>query len=165
LRTQFKLFFDDVITFHGAQYGLVQLPVGDDLVIAAQRGFGPQFLRMARYLKKDNGFSCGRAQRDGQSIVVYDVETEPDYASYRNAVKEAGFRSVQSTPFVTEDGKLIGIVTVHFAVPGGPTQSAGQTFRLYSIVAAGQAYELLGGVALAAKAAQMSDQLYSSFTL
>jgi GAF domain-containing protein len=156
---------DDVITFHGAQYGLVQLPVGDDLVIAAQRGFGPQFLRMVRYLKKDNGFSCGRAQRDGQSIVVNDVETDPDYALYRNAVKEAGFRSVQSTPFVTEDGKLIGIVTVHFAGPGGPTQSAGQTFGLYSIVAAGQAYELLGGVALAAKAAQMSDQLYSSFTL
>ena len=154
---------DDVITFHGAQYGLVQLPVGDDLVIAAQRGFGPQFLRMIRHLKKDNGFSCGRAQRDGQSIVVYDVETDPDYALYRNAVKEAGFRSVQSTPFVTEDGKLIGIVSVHFAVPGGPWKSAGETFRLYSTVAAGQAYELLGGVALAAKAAQMSEQLYSSF--
>ena len=63
---------DDVIAFHGAQYGFVQLPVGDDLVIAAQRGFGPQFLRMIRHLKKDNGFSCGRAQRDGQSIVVAD---------------------------------------------------------------------------------------------
>jgi len=110
---------DDVITFLGAQYGAVQLPVGDDLVIAAQRGFGPQFLRMIRHLKKDNGFSCGRAQRDGQSIVVADVEKDPDYALYRNAVKEAGFRSVQSTPFVTEDGKLIGIVTVHFVTPGG----------------------------------------------
>jgi hypothetical protein len=83
---------------------------------------------------------------------------------YRNAVKEAGFRSIQSTPFTTEDGKLIGIVSVHFAASGGPTQSAGETFRLYSTVAAGQAYELLGGVALAAKAAQMSDELYSSFS-
>jgi GAF domain-containing protein len=71
---------DDVITFHGAQYGAVQLPVGDDLVIATQRGFGPQFLRMIRHLKNDNGFSCGRAQREGQSIVVADVEKDPDYA-------------------------------------------------------------------------------------
>ena len=156
---------DDVIEFYGAKYGVAQLPVGDDLVIAAQRGFGPQFLRMIRHLKKDNGFSCGRAQRDGQSIVVADVEKDPDYALYRNAVKEAGFRSVQSTPFITEDGKLVGIVSVHFAAPGGPWKSAGETFRLYSTVAAGQAYELLGGVALAAKAAQMSDQLFSSFTL
>jgi hypothetical protein len=52
---------------------------------------------------------------------------------------------------------------VHFAAPGGPTQSEEENFRLYSIVAAGQAYELLGGVALAAKAAQMSEQLYSNF--
>ena len=156
---------DDVIEFYGAKYGVAQLPVGDDLVIAAQRDFGPQFLRMIRHLKKDNGFSCGRAQRDGQSIVVADVEKDPDYALYRNAVKEAGFRSVQSTPFVTEDEKLVGIVSVHFAAPGGPTQSGGENFRLYRIVAAGQAYELLGGVALAAKAAQMSDQLYSNFTL
>jgi len=111
---------DDVIAFHGAQYGFVQLPVGDDLVIAAQRDFGPQFLRMIRHLKKDNGFSCGRAQRDGQSIVVADVENDHDYALYRNAVKEAG----QSTPFVTEDGKLIGVVSVHFVAPGGPTQCA-----------------------------------------
>ena len=155
---------DDVIAFHGAQYGFVQLPVGDDLVIAAQRDFGPQFLRMIRHLKKDNGFSCGRAQREGQSIVVGDVEKDPDYALYRNAVKEAGFRSVQSTPFVTEDEKLVGIASVHFAALGGPTQSGRENFRLYSIVAAGQAFELLGGVALAAKAAQMSDQLYSSFT-
>jgi hypothetical protein len=47
---------DDVITFHGAQYGAVQLPVGDDLVIAAQRGFGPQFLRMIRHLKRITDF-------------------------------------------------------------------------------------------------------------
>jgi GAF domain-containing protein len=155
---------DDVITFCGAQYGAVQLPIGDNLVIAAQRGFAPKFLQMFRHQKKDDGFACGRARRLGQSIVVADVETDPDFALYRNALKEAGFRSIQSTPFVTEDGKLIGIVSVHFAAPGGPTQRAGETFRLYSTVAAGQAYALLGGVALAAKAAQMSDQLYSSFT-
>ena len=154
---------DDVIAFHGAQYGFVQLPVGDDLVIAAQRDFGPQFLRMIRHLKKDNGFSCGRAQRDGQSIVVADVEKDPDYALYRNAVKEAGFRSVQSTPFVTEDGKLIAIVSVYFAAPDRAKRSEGGAFHLYSNVAAEQAQELLGGATIAAKAAQMSDELYSSF--
>jgi hypothetical protein len=36
-------------------------------------------------------------------------------------------------------------------------------FHLYSNVAAEQACELLGGVAIAAKAAQMSEKLYSSF--
>jgi len=36
---------DDVIAFYGAQYGAVLLPTNDNLVIAAQRGFDPQFLQ------------------------------------------------------------------------------------------------------------------------
>jgi hypothetical protein len=44
---------DDVIAFHEAQYGAVQLPLDDNLVIAAQRGFAPKFLQMFRHLKKD----------------------------------------------------------------------------------------------------------------
>jgi hypothetical protein len=86
-----------------------------------------------------------------------------DYAPYCDAAKSAGYRSVQSTPFITQDGKLIAIVSVHFAAPGGPTRSEGEVFHLYSNVAAEQACELLGSVALAAKAAQMSEELYSSF--
>jgi GAF domain-containing protein len=110
---------DDVIAFYGAQYGNVQLPVGDHLVIAAQRGFDREFLRTFRRVKKDDGCACGRALQLGQSIVIADVKKDPDYAPYYDAAKSAGYRSVQSTPFITQDGKLIGIVSVHFAAPGG----------------------------------------------
>jgi len=154
---------DDVISFHGAQYGTVQLPVGDHLVIAAQRGFDGEFLQTFRRVKKGDRCACGRALQLGQSIVIADVEKDPDYAPYCAAAKSAGYRSVQSTPFITQDGNLVAIVSVDFATPGGPTRSEGQAFQLYSNVAAEQAYELLGGVALDAKAAQMSDELYSSF--
>jgi GAF domain-containing protein len=154
---------EDVIALHGAQYGTVQLPIGDNLVIAAQRGFAPQILQMFRYVTKDDGCACGQALRLRQTIVVADVEKDPDFAPYRDAAKKAGFRSIRSTPFITQDGKLIAIVSVHFAAPGGPTRSEGEAFHLYSNVAAEQACELLGSVALAAKATQMSDELYSSF--
>jgi GAF domain-containing protein len=154
---------DDVIAFHEAQFGNVQLPVGDHLVIAAQRGFDREFLQTFRRVIKDDGCACGRALQLGQPIVIADVEKDPDYAPYCDAAKSAGYRSVQSTPFITQDGKLVAIVSVHFEAPGGPTRSEGGAFNLYTNVAAEQAYELLGGVALAAKAAQMSDQLYSGF--
>jgi GAF domain-containing protein len=88
---------DDVIAFHGAQYDNVQLPVGDSLVIAAQRGFGPEFLQTFRRVKKDDGCACGRALRLGQSITIADVENDPEFAPYRNDPKRAGFRSVRST--------------------------------------------------------------------
>src|SRR5215831_971898 len=113
---------DDVIAFYGAQYGTVLLPTDDDLVIAAQRGFDPQFLQLFRHAK-DDGCPCGQTLRLRQSTVVVDIEKDPDFASYRKAAKRAGFRSIQSTPFITQDGKLVGIVSVHFAEPGGPTRS------------------------------------------
>ena len=56
-----KTILHDVIAFHGAQYGNVQLPVGDNLVIAAQRGFGPEFLKTFQRVKRDDGCACGRA--------------------------------------------------------------------------------------------------------
>jgi GAF domain-containing protein len=154
---------DDVIAFHEAQYGTVQLPIGDKLVIAAQRGFDPQILQMFRYVTKDDACACGQALRLGQSIVVADVEKDQDYAPYRDTAKRAGFRSIQSTPFTTQDGKLIAIVSVYFAAPDRATRSGGEAFHLYSNVAADQASELLGSVKLDAQAAQMSDELYSSF--
>jgi len=83
---------DDVIAFHGAQYGNVQLLVGDNLVIAAQRGFGPEFLQTFRRVKSDDGCACGRALRLGQSIVIADVENDPDFTPYRNVAKRAGVR-------------------------------------------------------------------------
>ena len=120
---------DDVIAFHEAQFGNVQLPVGDHLVIAAQRGFDREFLRTFRRVKKDDGCACGRALQLGQPIVIADVEKDPDYAPYCDAAKSAGYRSVQSTPFITQDGKLVAIVSVHFEAPGGPTRSEGGAFN------------------------------------
>jgi len=52
---------------------------------------------------------------------------------------------------------------VYFAAPDRATQSGGEAFHLYSNVAADQASELLGSVKLDAQAAQISDELYSSF--
>jgi GAF domain-containing protein len=154
---------DDVIAFHGAQYGTVQLPAGDNLLIAAQRGFDSQFLQMFRHVTKDDGCACGQALRLGQSIVVPDIEKDPAFTSYCNAAKRVSFRSIQSTPFITQDGKLVAIVSVHFAAPNQAVHSESAAFNLYSNVAAEQAYELLGCVTLGAKAAQMSDELYSGF--
>jgi len=159
---------DDVVAFHGAQYGNVQLLVGDNLVIAAQRGFGPEFLKTFQRVKRDDGCACGRALRLGQSIVIADVENDADFAPYRNVAKRAGFRSVRSTPLITHDNKLVGIVSTHFAAPNWAARNgrgAFEGFHLYSIIAAEQACELLNGVGLPAKAAQMSDELYSSITL
>lgn len=54
---------EDVVALLGAEYGNIQLPVEDDLVIVAQRGLNEAFLKTFKRVKKDDGSACGRALR------------------------------------------------------------------------------------------------------
>jgi transcriptional regulator with GAF, ATPase, and Fis domain len=153
---------DDAIIFHGAQYGNVQLRADDHLVIAAQRGFTTAFLERFKRVKVNDGCACGRALYVQRPVVIADVETDADFAAYRNDAKEAGFRSVQSTPLITKDKKLLGIISTHFAAPCNPSEDKFHVLPHYGTIAADHAYKLLGNVTLATKAAQMSNEVYSA---
>lgn len=151
---------DDVIALHGAEYGNIQLPIGDELVIAAQRGLSARFLKAFRRVKKEDGCACGRALRLGASVIIADVEKDPEFAGFRKDAKSAGFRSVQSTPLFTKDGTLLALISTHFAHAHEPTLIEMQTLKAYGVVAAEHVYKLLGDVTLAAKAEQMCEELY-----
>ena len=131
------------------------------MVIAAQRGLSADFLKTFRRVKKEYGSACGRALRLGETVIIRDVENDPQFAAFRPDAKRAGFRSVQSTPFITKDGNVLGMVSTHFAHAHEPTPLEMQTLKEYSIIAAEHLNRLLGDVPLATKAEQMSEELYA----
>jgi len=153
---------DDVIALHGAEFGNVQLPLGDELVIAAQYGLPKPFLKSFKRVRKDGGSACGRAFRLGAPVIVADVEKDVAFSAFVKDARRAGFRSVQSTPFFTRDGCLVGVVSTHFAHAHEPTSIEMHTLKAYGGIAAEHVYSLLGDVALATKAEQMSEKLYKS---
>jgi hypothetical protein len=73
---------DDVIALHGAEYGDMQLPIGDELVIVAQRGLSADFLKTFRRVKKGDGCACGRALRLRQAVIVPDVQNDPEFVNF-----------------------------------------------------------------------------------
>jgi GAF domain-containing protein len=153
---------DDVIALHGAEYGNIQLPIGDDLVIVAQRGLSEAFLQTFRRVRKDDGCACGRALRSGASVIIRDVENDPEFVEFSKDAASAGFRAVQSTPMFNRDGKFLGVVSTHFVQVHEPTEIEMAALREYSFVAAEHAYQLLGASTLAAKAEQMNAELYNN---
>jgi GAF domain-containing protein len=152
---------DDVIALLGAEYGNIQLSIGDELAIVAQRGLSPDFLRTFRRVKTDDGSACGQALRLGGTVIIRDVETDLEFAAFRSDAKRAGFRSVQSTPIITKVGNLMGMVSTHFANVHEPTELEMWTLKSYAVAAAEHLYQLLGDVPLAIKAKQMNDELYA----
>ena len=153
---------DDTIALLGAEYGNVQLPIGDELAIVAQHGLTQRFLKAFRRVSKGDGCACGRALRLHKTVVVSDVEKDVEFAAFLKDARDAGFRAVQSTPFFTSDGLPLGMVSTHFVNVHEPTPIEMKTLQSYSIVASEHAYRLLGNEMLGAKAEQMNDALYAS---
>src|SRR4051812_5988937 len=91
---------DDVIALHGAEFGDVQLPINDELVIVSQRGLTKTFLKAFGRVKKSDGCACGRAFRSGEPVIIRDVEEDDGYTAFRADAMSAGYRGVQSTPLI-----------------------------------------------------------------
>ncbi len=152
---------NDVVALHGAEYGDLQLLVGDDLVVVAQRGLSARFLRAFRRVCKADGCACGRALRAGCTVVVADVMRDPDYAAFRGEATAAGYRAVQSTPLGTSRGRVLGMVSTLFANVHEPTPIEIETLARYSRVAADYLEHMLGAKTLAAEAQRMNEALYA----
>jgi GAF domain-containing protein len=152
---------DDVIALHGAEYGDLQLLAKDRLVMVAQRGFAPTFVRAMRYVRRDAGTVCARALRNGCSLVVNDVRADRDFAPYLAPKYGIRFLAVQSTPLIAADGERIGVVSTHFANVHEPSPIEMQILAQYGRSAADHLQELRGA-AVSPHADRLSSALLAA---
>ncbi len=152
---------NDAITLLGAEYGTAQLLTGEELVIAAQRGLPKEFLKAFRVVRKGDGSVCGRTLLLGESVVVPDVQIDPHFTAFRDVARYSRMRAVQSTPLIAENGRQLGVVSTHFANVHQPSKIEMETLKAYGVVAAGQAFKLLGETQLDVMASRMHDKLYT----
>jgi len=152
---------DDVIALDGAEFGDIQLPIGNELVIVAERGLTTKFLNAFARVDTSDGCACGQALRSGEPVVIRDVEEDLTYEAFREDARAAGYRGVQSTPFLTQEGIFMAMVSTLFATPHTPTEIEMDTLKNYGRDAAAHLYNLLEGEKLAHKAEQMREKLYA----
>jgi PAS domain S-box-containing protein len=129
--------FDEVLAaaleVHGTDRGLLSMFDAqlDVLQVVASGGFSEEFLEIVQRVPIGAG-ACGTCFKDKKRIVVEDTETDPVFAPYREAAKVGGFRAVHSTPLVTRDSRIIGVLSVHFAQPRRPTEREIRLMELYA---------------------------------
>ncbi len=138
-----SVIMDDVIALHGAEFGNIQLLLANELIIVAQRGFHRPFLKAFARTKKDDPCACGRVLKTHQTVIISDVKRDADFAPFRKIAREAGFRAVQSSPLLMKSGRLIGVISTHFANVHEPTKIEMDTLAEYSVFAAERLAELV----------------------
>jgi len=105
-----------------AERGNVQIldPETGSLTIAAQHGFGAEFLDYFAVVD-DAGAACGRAAAKRAQIVIADVGADPGFEPHRDIAAASGFRAVQSTPLLDLAGRLVGVISTHYPRPYHPS--------------------------------------------
>jgi PAS domain S-box-containing protein len=122
----------------GDEMGTVQIrdPESGRLEIIAQRGMPQAFMEHFRYAAADDGSTCGRAMASGERVVVRDILTDPEYAPHADVARAAGYRAVQSTPLISRNGEVLGVLSTHYPEPHEPSDRELRILDLYGRQAA-----------------------------
>jgi hypothetical protein len=86
------------------------------LELIAHRGLNDEAVEFWRWVHAGRACTCGRSLEVSGRVVVPDfercefIEGSADLIAFR----KAGVRSAQSTPLLTRDGRLVGMLTTHW---------------------------------------------------
>lgn len=112
----------DAVAASGAARGTLQLLEADGtLRIAAQHGFGNEFLDYFAIVR-DEDSSCGEALKTMRRVIVEDVLKCPIFQGKPSAgvMSRAGLASTFSTP-IQLAGRLCGMISTHRLIPWWPS--------------------------------------------
>jgi PAS domain S-box-containing protein len=108
----------------GTSRGNIQFydPDTRKLSLVVHQGFGHRFLE--RFAETGSALICERAAEHLERIVVEDLTSEPEFEGTFDLeiLLGDGIRAVQSTPLVTREGKLLGMLSNHWGQPHRPTE-------------------------------------------
>ena len=140
---------DAAVSITGSQFGTMQLLCPQDdssgnggkLRLLCSRGLAQDAVEFWGWVSPEAHSSCTSALRSGQREIVPDYEDWDLIAGTEDllAFRRCGIRSAQTTPLLSRNGNLLGMISTHWSEPHVPSD---RDLRLLDILAR-QAADLL----------------------
>ena len=104
------------------------------LRLVASRGLHPASAAFWDFVDSGSSSVCGMALAAGSRAVVEDVEAAAPLAGSESLreFRRSELRAIQSTPLVTRDGRLVGMLSTYWRVPHEPST---EELRLVDVLA------------------------------
>jgi signal transduction histidine kinase/ActR/RegA family two-component response regulator len=133
-------------------------PERDELELLAYRGFSADAAAFWKWVRADAATSCAAAMKRLERVIASDVETCEFMAGSVDLemFRVAGLRACQSTPLLTRNGALIGVISTHWKRRHVPSE---RDLRLLDIIARQAADLIERNVAAEAMRAQTTQLL------
>lgn len=133
---------DAAISITGSQFGTMQLLCpqghpsghGGELQLLCSRGLPAEAVGFWQWVSPAAYSSCTMALKQGSRAIIPDFELWPDIAGTEDllAFRRTGIRSAQTTPLLSRNGSLLGMISTHWSAPHHPTE---RDLRLLDILA------------------------------
>jgi GAF domain-containing protein len=163
LRSILNAALRDIVALHGAEFGNIRLCDGQGgLVMVAQSRLPGQFAASLGRVDLDSGTACACAAQQGRIVFVADIAQDPHFAPFLSSAREAPFKSVLSSPFITSQGECVGVASAHFANGYRPTRVELESLESYCRRVADVVEELLGSETIGTTAEALHRDLLSA---
>ncbi|MHA6195838.1 GAF domain-containing hybrid sensor histidine kinase/response regulator [Pseudomonas wadenswilerensis] len=149
LQSLYAKVVDAAVAITASQFGTMQLLCppghpsghGGELQLLCSRGFAANTVAFWQWVPPTALSSCTQALKRGQRAIIADYEEWPPIAGSADlqAFRDAGIRAAQTTPLVSRNGTLLGMISTHWCAPHQPSE---RDLRLLDILAR-QAADLL----------------------
>ncbi|MGC4096938.1 MAG: GAF domain-containing protein [Nitrospira sp.] len=111
------LTLDAAVSVMNADRANLQIAHGERLILKSHHGFTKAFLDYFKVVDHEKT-CCLVAWKTQRAIHVQDIMTSPHFSkSAREVLLMDGIRAVSSAPLVTDSGRRIGVLSVHYCRP------------------------------------------------
>jgi PAS domain S-box-containing protein len=95
-----------------------------ELHLLAHLGFSPAAAQFWEWIGVESHTTCAAAMRTRQRVIVSDVEQCDDLVGTDDLAmfRETGIRATQTTPLLSRDGLLMGMISTHWGEPHQPSE-------------------------------------------
>lgn len=114
---------ETALSIHHSDRGLLLLKDPNDelLTVRASSGFKSEFLQ-ALQSQRDACNPRSACYERCERIIVEDVETNAEFANFRQIARIGGIAAVHCTPLISSKGQVIGVLAIYFSHPYQPVE-------------------------------------------
>jgi PAS domain S-box-containing protein len=105
-----------------------------ELKLLGHRGFPPEAARFWAWVRADSSCTCGASISRRERVIAADVEHTEFMAGTADQAQllQAGIHAAQTTPLISRDGELVGMISTHWKECHQPSE---RDLRLLDILA------------------------------
>ena len=95
-----------------------------ELHLLAHLGFSSHAAQFWEWIGIESQTTCAAAMRTRQRVIMSDVEQCDDLVGRDDLAmfRETGIRATQTTPLLSRDGQLVGMISTHWSEPHQPSE-------------------------------------------